>query len=147
MAQTAGAIGYVEYAYAKVNHLKYHAHGQQGRQDASSPTIDTFKAAAGECGLGWRVRSNGFYIILVDQPGEKSWPITATTYILVYKQPVDAAATAGVLKFFKWAYAQNGDQAGTGASTMCRCRIMPFRPSRPAGTRSRARECKQDPLA
>jgi phosphate transport system substrate-binding protein len=111
VAQTAGAIGYVEYAYAKVNHLKY-ARMINKNGKTVNPTADTFKAAA--AGADWtNASSNGFYVILVDQSGEQAWPITATTYILVYKNPVDRGATAEVLKFFKWAYA-NGDQAALG---------------------------------
>ena len=107
VAQTAGAIGYVEYAYAKVNHLtSIKMVNKAGKVVA--PTVDAFRAAA--AGADWAgAANNGFYIILVDQPGAASWPITATTYILVYKQPIDPAATADVLKFFKWAYA-SGDQ-------------------------------------
>ena len=50
-------------------------------------------------------------MILANQPGEKSWPMTAATWILVYKQPSDAAATAEALKFFAWAYAKGGKMA------------------------------------
>ncbi|HEX2592703.1 MAG TPA: phosphate ABC transporter substrate-binding protein PstS [Rhizomicrobium sp.] len=108
VAQTAGSIGYVEYAYAKVNHLKY-ARMINKNGKTVSPSADTFKAAAANA--DWNgAAGNGFYIILVDQPGDTAWPITATTYILVYKNPSDQAATANVLKFFKWSYA-NGDQA------------------------------------
>jgi phosphate transport system substrate-binding protein len=100
VAQTAGAIGYVEYAYAKQNHLTY-ANMINKAGKTVSPTVDAFRAAA--AGADWAgAANNGFYIILVDQPGDQSWPITATTYILVYKQPVDPAETADVLKFFKW---------------------------------------------
>ena len=107
VAQTAGAIGYVEYAYAKVNHLTYIKMINKAGKTVA-PTVDAFRAAAATA--DWAgAANNGFYIILVDQGGDASWPITATTYILVYKQPVDPAATADVLKFFKWAYA-NGDQ-------------------------------------
>jgi phosphate transport system substrate-binding protein len=75
-----------------------------------SPTADTFKAAAANA--DWAgAAGQGFYIILVDQPGATSWPITATTYILVYKQPSDVAGTTETLKFFKWAYANGGDMA------------------------------------
>lgn len=111
VAQTAGSIGYVEYAYAKVNHLTtVKMVNKAGKVVA--PTVDAFRAAASNA--DWAgAANNGFYIILVDQGGDASWPITATTYILVYKQPVDAAATGNVLKFFKWAYA-NGDQAALG---------------------------------
>ncbi len=111
VAQTAGAIGYVEYAYAKQNHLtSIKMINKAGKTVA--PTVDAFRAAAS--GADWAgAANNGFYIILVDQGGDASWPITATTYILVYKQPVDPAATAEVLKFFKWAYA-NGDELALG---------------------------------
>ena len=108
VAQTAGAIGYVEYAYAKQNHLKFTKMVNKAGSTVS-PTVDAFKAAASNA--DWAgAAGQGFFIILVDQPGAASWPITATTYILVYKQPADPAATGQVLKFFKWAY-QNGGPA------------------------------------
>ncbi len=108
VAQTSGSIGYVEYAYAKQNHLTY---ADMINHDGAhvAPNSDTFRAAGSHA--DWAAASqNNFYIILVDQPGADSWPITATTYILMYKQPADAASSADVLKFFKWAY-ENGDQA------------------------------------
>jgi phosphate transport system substrate-binding protein len=106
VAQSAGSIGYVEFAYAKVNHLKFTRMVNKDGKTVS-PTADTFKAAAANA--DWAgAAGQGFYIILVDQPGTNSWPITATTYILVYKQPSDVAGTTETLKFFKWAYA-NGD--------------------------------------
>ncbi|MGA7712741.1 MAG: phosphate ABC transporter substrate-binding protein PstS [Rhizomicrobium sp.] len=109
VAQTAGSIGYVEYAYAKQNHLKYTRMVNKDGKTVN-PTIETFRAAAANA--DWAgAASQGFYIILVDQPGASSWPITATTYILVYKQPASAADTANVLKFFKWAFANGGDAA------------------------------------
>ncbi len=111
VAQTAGAIGYVEYAYAKQNHLtSVNMINKAGKRVA--PTVEAFRAAAASA--DWAgAANNGFYIILVDQGGDQSWPITATTYILVYKQPVDAAQTADVLKFFKWSY-EKGDQLALG---------------------------------
>ncbi|MBL6939604.1 MAG: phosphate ABC transporter substrate-binding protein PstS [Alphaproteobacteria bacterium] len=109
VAQTAGSIGYVEYAYAKQNHLTYAKMINKAGKTVS-PTVDAFRAAAANA--DWvGAANNGFFIILVDQPGDASWPITATTYILVYKQPADPAATAEVLKFFKWAYANGGQLA------------------------------------
>jgi phosphate transport system substrate-binding protein len=109
VAQTNGSIGYVEYAYAKQNHLKYSRMvNKDGKTIAA--TIDTFKAAAANADWGQASREN-FYIILVDQPGGESWPITATTYILMYKNPGDAGASASALKFFKWAYANGGAAA------------------------------------
>jgi phosphate transport system substrate-binding protein len=109
VAQTSGAIGYVEYAYALQNHLKY---ARMLNKDGKvvEPTLATFGAAASHA--DWTAAAqNNFYVILVDEPGADSWPITATTYIIMYKQPVDAAASAETLKFFKWAYANGDDMA------------------------------------
>jgi phosphate transport system substrate-binding protein len=109
VAQNAGAIGYVEYAYALQNHLKF---AKMVNKDGKTvePSLATFGAAASHA--DWAAAANNsFYIILVDQPGADSWPITATTYILMYKNPSDPAASADVLKFFKWAYATGGDAA------------------------------------
>jgi phosphate transport system substrate-binding protein len=109
VAQTSGSIGYVEYAYAKQNHLK-NARMVNKEGKTLSPSIDTFKAAAANADWNGASKDN-FYIILVDQPGADSWPITATTYILMYKNPSDPAASAEALKFFKWAYANGDDMA------------------------------------
>ena len=111
VAQTAGAIGYVEYAYALQNHLKY---ARMLNKDGKivEPSLTTFGAAGAHA--DWSAAAqNNFYVILVDEPGADSWPITATTYIIMYKQPVDPAASAATLKFFKWAYA-NGDDMAKG---------------------------------
>ena len=109
VATNAGAIGYVEYAYAQVNHLSYAKMiNKDGK--AVEPSLATFGAAASHA--DWNAAAgNAFYVILVDQTGADSWPITATTYIIMYKQPVDAAASAEALKFFKWAYANGDDMA------------------------------------
>jgi phosphate transport system substrate-binding protein len=109
VAQTSGSIGYVEYAYAKQNHLKYSKLVNKDGK-AISATVDAFKAAASNADWNTAAHEN-FYIILVDQPGADSWPITATTYILMYKNPSDPAASASALKFFKWAYANGGPAA------------------------------------
>jgi phosphate transport system substrate-binding protein len=109
VAQFSGAIGYVEYAYAKQNHLKFaRMINRDGK--AVAPTADTFRAAAANADWAAASRQN-FYVLLVDQPGATSWPITATTYILVYKRPADPKSSAEVLKFFKWAYAKGGSMA------------------------------------
>jgi len=107
VGRASGAIGYVEYAYAEQNHLKI---ARMINRDGKAvvPSAGTFQAAA--AGANWDAAAKrGFDIILVNQPGPTAWPITATTYILVHRKPVNRAATAGVLKFFKWAYA-NGDK-------------------------------------
>jgi len=103
VGNTKGAVGYVEYAYAKQNKLTFTKMVNKDGKVAE-PTSDTFQAAAANA--DWKSQP-GYGVILANQPGEKSWPMTAATWILVYKQPQDAAATAEALKFFAWAY-KNG---------------------------------------
>ena len=111
VAQISGSIGYVEYAYAKQNHLS-HVKLLNKEGKVTEPTVEAFRAAA--AGADWEgAAKNNFYVILVDQPGAASWPITATTYILVYKNPPDQTATADTLKFFKWGF-ETGDQLALG---------------------------------
>ena len=111
VAQISGAIGYVEYAYAKQNHLAHVKMINKAGQ-AVEPTVEAFRAAASNA--NWDEASkNSFYVILVDQPGAQSWPITATTYILVYKNPPDQKATQDTLKFFQWSL-EKGDQLALG---------------------------------
>ncbi|MES2473639.1 MAG: phosphate ABC transporter substrate-binding protein PstS [Pseudomonadota bacterium] len=111
VAQIGGSIGYVEYAYAKQNRLAHVKMINRNGQTVA-PTVDAFQAAA--AGADWAAASkNSFYVILTNQPGAASWPITATTYILVYKNPPDQAATADTLKFFKWGFEQ-GDKLALG---------------------------------
>jgi len=107
VANTKGAIGYVEYAYAKQNKLTYtKLVNKDGKSVA--PTSATFQAAAANA--DW-AHAPGFYQILTDQPGAQSWPITAATFILLPKQPQDTAAAAEALKFFGWAFANGGKAA------------------------------------
>ncbi|GAA4777035.1 phosphate ABC transporter substrate-binding protein PstS [Stakelama sediminis] len=106
--QTAGSIGYVEYAYAKQNKAAYTLLQNQAGQ-YPEPTADAFAAAA--AGADWS-KAPGNYLLLVDQPGAKSWPITGATFILLHKQMPDAAKAKAVLAFFDWAY-KNGDQAAS----------------------------------
>ncbi len=107
VANTKGAIGYVEYAYAKQNKLTFtKLVNHDGKIVA--PTTPSFQAAAANA--DW-AHAPGFYQILTDQPGAQSWPITASTFILVHKQPQDAAAVGEALKFFAWAFANGGKAA------------------------------------
>ncbi|MFL5238960.1 MAG: phosphate ABC transporter substrate-binding protein PstS [Rhizomicrobium sp.] len=105
VAQTAGSIGYVEYAYAMQSHLRYTKLKNHDGQIVS-PTMASFKASASHA--DWD-HADHFYMILTDQPGPESWPIENPTFILMHKQPSDPAASAEALKFFKWAY-EKGDQ-------------------------------------
>src|SRR5262249_54012865 len=73
-----------------------------------APTSEAFQAAAANA--NWKSQP-GYGVILANQAGEKTWPMTAATWILVYKKPQDAAATAEALKFFAWSYAKGGKAA------------------------------------
>ncbi|GAB2176362.1 phosphate ABC transporter substrate-binding protein PstS [Dongia sp. agr-C8] len=104
VAQTAGSIGYVEYAYAKQNNMTFaKLVNKDGK--AVAPSAAAFQAAAGAA--DW-ANAKGFYMILTNEPGAESWPISGATFILVHKEPKDPAAVAEALKFFDWAY-KNGD--------------------------------------
>ena len=100
VAQTKGSIGYVEYAYAKQNKL---IHTKMINKDGKTvaPTSAAFSAAAANA--KWDSQP-GYGVILANQPGAESWPMTAATWILIHKQPQDTAAAAEALKFFGWAY-------------------------------------------
>ena len=103
--QTKNSIGYVEYAYAKQNDMTYADMINKGGKSVA-PTADAFAAAAANA--DWK-GTPGYGVILANQPGADTWPITAATFILMYKKPDDAAASAEALKFFDWAY-HNGDE-------------------------------------
>src|SRR5207245_7590213 len=105
ISQTKNSIGYVEYAYAKQNKLTYAALINKAGKTVQ-PTVAAFQAAASNA--DW-AKAPGYYLILTDQPGEASWPITAATFILMHKEPVDKAASAEAVKFFKWSFAK-GDK-------------------------------------
>jgi phosphate transport system substrate-binding protein len=104
VSRLPGAIGYVEYAYAKQNKLA-HTLMQNAEGAFVAPDDGSFKAAA--AGANWTRAA--FYEILTNQPGKESWPITGATFILVYKSPEKPQQVAEVLKFFNWAFA-NGDK-------------------------------------
>jgi phosphate transport system substrate-binding protein len=103
VARTKNSIGYVEYAYALQNHLTYMKMMNKAGKTVS-PTSASFQAAA--AGADWKSQP-GFGVILANQPGANSWPMTTATWILVYKKPVDPAATVKALNFFAWCY-KNG---------------------------------------
>ena len=104
VGQTKNSIGYVEFAFAKQNKL---THTDLINKDGKrvSPTLKSFQAAAANA--DW-ANAPGFVQILTDQKGAESWPITAATFILVYGNPADKAATGDALKFFAWAF-EKGD--------------------------------------
>jgi phosphate transport system substrate-binding protein len=107
IGQTKNSIGYVEYAYAKQNKLVYTAMVNKAGKPVQ-PTTETFQAAASNA--DW-TRAPGYYVVLTDQPGDMSWPITASTFILMHKNPADKAASAEAINFFKWSFENGGKMA------------------------------------
>ncbi len=105
VSQTKNSIGYVEYAYAKQNKLTHGAVINKAGKTVQ-PTVAAFQAAAANA--DW-AGSKNYFVILTDQPGEASWPITGATFILMYKEPADKAASGEAIKFFKWAF-EKGDK-------------------------------------
>ncbi len=96
--QTVGSIGYVEYAYAMQNNLTYmDMINKAGKR--VKPTMAAFQTAAANADFS---KVQDFYLILTDQPGDASWPITAATYMLMRKD-YPAARNHEVLKFLDWA--------------------------------------------
>ncbi|SON53942.1 Phosphate-binding protein PstS precursor [Hartmannibacter diazotrophicus] len=107
VGQTANSIGYVEYAYALQNKMTYtdmlNADGKR-----VAPKAEAFAAAAANA--DWKSQP-GFGVILANQPGKGSWPMTAATFILMHSDATDAAASAEALKFFDWAYGKGDKMA------------------------------------
>jgi phosphate transport system substrate-binding protein len=107
IAQTKNSIGYVEYAYAKQNKLTYTALVNKAGKSIQ-PTNEAFQAAASNA--DWP-SAPGYYLILTDQPGDKSWPIVASTFILMHKESSDKAASQEAVKFFKFAFDKGAKSA------------------------------------
>ena len=104
---TKNSIGYVEFAYAKQNKLTYTALVNKAGKTVQ-PTSEAFREAASNA--DW-AHAPGYYLILTDQPGDKSWPIVASTFILMHRQPTDKAASEAALNFFKFAFEKGGRMA------------------------------------
>jgi phosphate transport system substrate-binding protein len=97
--QTDGAIGYVEYAFAKQNKMAYAMLFNKAGKPVG-PSAESFQAAAANA--DW-AHSDSYYLILTDQDGPASWPITGASFILMYRESPDPAAAGEALKFFAWA--------------------------------------------
>ena len=105
--QTSGAVGYIEYAYAKQNNMAY-LRMKNAAGKVVAPEASAFQAAAASA--DWE-KAEGFYLILTDQSGAASWPITGASFIIMYKQPKNTAESLAALKFFAWAYKNGVDLA------------------------------------
>jgi phosphate transport system substrate-binding protein len=96
--QIPNSIGYVEYAYVLQNNMAW-AYVQNAAGNYVAPSQDSFQAAAASA--DW-AHSKDFYLVMTNAPGAQAFPITASTFVLMYKQPKDAAKSQAALKFFRW---------------------------------------------
>ncbi|MHB1592189.1 MAG: phosphate ABC transporter substrate-binding protein PstS, partial [Sulfuricella sp.] len=104
--QIKGSFGYVELAYALQNKMTFTKVKNKSGHFVD-PSLETFQAAA--AGAEWKAQD--FYEVITDAAGKDSWPIAASTFVLMYKQPKDAARSAEALKFFKWALEEGQNEA------------------------------------
>lgn len=102
-----GAIGYVEYAYAKINNIPYLSMKNLDGKYVL-PSLESFGAAAANA--NWS-GTPGMGITLVNQKGEKSWPITGASFILMYKDSANKEKSNAALKFFEWSFKNGGKSA------------------------------------
>jgi len=102
-----GGIGYVEYAYALQNRLTY---AKLRNKDGNyvAPEAKAFQAAA--VNADW-ANAPGYYLVLTDQTGGESWPITGASFILIYKNQTDAKTVKAMLEYFDWCYRHGADMA------------------------------------
>ncbi|MFT3898393.1 MAG: phosphate ABC transporter substrate-binding protein PstS [Thermomonas sp.] len=105
--QLKGAIGYVELAYALQNKMAYAAM-QNSAGNWVQPNAESFAAAAATA--DWK-NAKDFSLVITDAPGAGAWPIAATNFILMYKQPKDVKRSQDALDFFKWALENGQPQA------------------------------------
>ena len=105
--QIKGSIGYVEFSYALQNKLTF-SRLKNAAGNFVQPRDETFQAAA--AGADW-ANAKDFHLVMTDAPGENSWPIAATNFILMYKQPKNVEGAKSAKDFFKWVYANGDEQA------------------------------------
>lgn len=105
VTRVKGSIGYVEYAYVKKNNMNF-LQIQNADGKYVSPDDLTFAAAA--AGADW-FSVPGMGVSIVNAKGANSWPISTASFILMYKEPTDKAASRDAIKFFDWAF-KNGKQ-------------------------------------
>ena len=103
------SVGYVEYAYVKQNNLAYTLM-QNSAGKFVPPNAKSFAAAAGTA--DW-AHARDFNLVMTNAPGAASYPIAATTFVLMYKQPKNAASSQQARKFFGWALAKGQPQANS----------------------------------
>lgn len=107
VSHTSGAVGYVEYSYA-LQHNVTLGLIQNKAGHFVNPDIASFQAAAASA--EWS-QTKDFSLTLTDAPGSQSYPVTAASFILMYKQPKDPAGSKAALAFFKWALEHGQEEA------------------------------------
>ena len=107
--QIDGGIGYVELSYALQNKLTF-TRMKNAAGNFVQPRDETFSAAAASA--DW-ANATDFHLVMTNAPGENAWPITATNFILMYKQPKNAESAKEAREFFRWVYANGDEQART----------------------------------
>ena len=95
-----GSVGYVEYAYALQNKMT-HVKLKNKAGNYVNPSAETFQAAAASA--DWK-NAPGYYVVLTDQPGKDSWPITGASYIIIHKEQKNPKLAKAMLGFFDWSY-------------------------------------------
>lgn len=105
--QLPNSIGYVEYAYVVQNHMTY-ALLQNAAGNFMAPSADAFQAAAATA--DWS-HAQDFNLVMTNAPGAQAYPIAASTFILLPKQPKDKAKSEAAIAFFKYALEKGQTQA------------------------------------
>lgn len=105
--QIKGSIGYVELAYATQNRMSFAAMKNKAGQFIV-PTAESFQAAA--AGADW-TREPDFHEVITNADGQDSWPIAATVFVLMYRQPRDEEGSRNAIEFFRWALASGQGDA------------------------------------
>src|SRR5262249_17603997 len=106
-SRTAGAVGYVEYAYAKQNKL---THAVLRNKDGQFVTPDSRSFQSAAANADWS-KVQDFNLLLTNQPGKDSWPITGATFILMHKAQSKPETAREAINFFEWAYHNGGKMA------------------------------------
>lgn len=107
--QIKGSIGYVEYAYAKTNKMAF-TELKNAAGKFVSPDMKSFAAAADTA--DW-ANAKDFNLLMVNAPGDAAWPIAATTWVIMYKQPKNAEQSKAAFDFFKWSLEKGKEQAAS----------------------------------
>jgi phosphate transport system substrate-binding protein len=105
--QIPNSIGYVEYAYVVQNHMAF-ATLQNAAGQFVAPNAASFQAAAASA--DW-THAQDFFLVMTNAPAANAYPITATTFVLMHRQPKDKARSDAALGFFKWALEKGQPQA------------------------------------